>query len=143
MVCLPDINVLIARSDPKHEWHERVKHWFTSVRPKMILLCPLTENGFIRIFGHPNYPNGPGSVMAASADLRVIRALPQVEFIPDSVSVIDPRLISQEVAIGPRQLTDIYLLALATTRGARFVTLDDRVPANIVVGGEQALLVID
>ena len=33
---------------------------------------------------------------------------------------------------GPRQVTDCYLLALATARGGRFVTFDRAVPTSAV-----------
>lgn len=39
-------------------------------------------------------------------------------------------------------LHDIYLLGLSVSKGARFATLDGRVPAEAVRGGSEALTVI-
>lgn len=60
MAFLLDIDVLIARSDPAHELHTRARRWFVKTRPQPLLLCPLTENGFVRIYGHPEYPGRSG-----------------------------------------------------------------------------------
>jgi NAD(P)-dependent dehydrogenase (short-subunit alcohol dehydrogenase family) len=51
---------------------------------------------------------------------------------PDGISVLDPETIDQTRIQGPRQLTDIYLLALAVRREARFVTFDDKIPLTAV-----------
>jgi predicted nucleic acid-binding protein len=43
--------------------------------------------------------------------------------------------------LGSRQLTDVYLLALAVRRGGRLVTLDRAVPLEAVVGARAEHLV--
>jgi len=139
---LLDVNVLIARSDPRHESHAAVRAWLGTVGSESLLFCPLVENGFLRIFGHPRYPGGPGSPAAASDDLAVMRALPNAALIPDDVSIQDPDLFGSLANLTPRQLADVYLLGLAVSRGARFATLDGRIPAGAVRNETDALVVI-
>ena len=81
MSYLLDVNVLIARSDPNHATHALVVDWFCSIGNKLIATCPIVENGFVRIFGNPNYVGGPSSVAKAMQNLRLIRSLPQHCFI--------------------------------------------------------------
>ncbi|MBV8380374.1 MAG: VapC toxin family PIN domain ribonuclease, partial [Paucibacter sp.] len=44
--------------------------------------------------------------------------------------------------LGSRQLTDVYLLALAVRRGARFVTLDQGLSLHAVPAAQARNLVI-
>jgi toxin-antitoxin system PIN domain toxin len=142
MFILPDINVLLARFDAKHEAHPRTAAWFRSRRLDGMLTCPLTENGFVRIFSNPSYPSGPGSMPDALVMLECIRSVPGHRFIADSISLGETTRFTGLSAAGPSQLTDLYLLALAVEQSAKFVTLDDRIPAHLVKGGKSALIVI-
>ncbi|MFW5843132.1 MAG: TA system VapC family ribonuclease toxin [Spirochaetota bacterium] len=142
MAYLLDVNVLIARTDPRHESHAAVRAWLTAVGAEKLLFCPLVENGFLRIYGNPAYPEGPGSPGRAAVDLHDMRALPNATFVPDDVSIDDTALFASTVDLAPRQLTDVYLLGLAVSKGAKFATLDGRIPANAVYGGYDALTVI-
>lgn len=142
MAFLLDINVLIARVDPRHEHHERARDWLRRESGAEIMSCPLTENGFLRIYGHPSYPGGPGSPGAALAELRLIRGLPRHRFIGDTVSIDDPAVFHSLDHLGPKQLTDVYLLGLAATHRMAFATFDGSIPAASVVGGHAALFVI-
>ncbi len=71
-----------------------------------------------------------------------MRALPNAAFVPDDVSISDTALFPSTAGLTPRQITDVYLLGLAVSKGARFATLDGRVPADTVRGGPDALTVI-
>jgi hypothetical protein len=142
MIALLDINVLIARADPAHVFHQRAVNWMASLRHASIATCPLTENGFLRIYGNPVYPEGPGSPAAASALLAAIRRLPQHVFLPDDISLGDTARITTLAGAGHSQLTDLYLLALAGRHSAVFATFDRRIDPAMAVGGVAALLVI-
>lgn len=142
MAYLLDINVLIARVDPAHEHHEHARLWLDARFSASLATCPLTENGFVRIYGHPSYPGGPGRPSAALEELRVIRALPTHQFIADTLSIDDPTAFHSLDDISPRQITDLYLLALAVRHHMSFVTFDSGILADRVVGGPAALLVI-
>lgn len=142
MALLLDLNVLIARMDPRHEHHMRAKRWLESRRGMDLVTCPLTENGFVRIYGHPSYPRGPGSPEAALEALRVIRGLPYHRFLGDTVSLDDPGLFRSLSGLGPKQITDLYLLGLAVRNRISFATFDSGVPAEFVIGGAAALCLI-
>lgn len=140
MLALLDINVLIARVDPGHQFHLRARAWLGSQRQMEIATCPLTELGFLRIYGHPTYPGGPGSPEGAARDLAVLRGRNDHTFLEDSVSLMDRNVLLK--GVGSSQLPDLYLLTLAIHHSARFVTLDQRIPAHLVKGGKSALAVI-
>jgi len=139
---LLDINVLIARVDPNHEFHARVRAWLKPRSAQGIVTCPLTENGFLRIYGHPNYPGGPGSPEHARLDLQVIRALPDHQFVGDTLSIADTTLFPSLQGASPKALTDLYLLALAAAHGLQFATFDQEINAELVMGGVKALVLI-
>ena len=88
---------------------------------------------------------------AYSNSISTVRALEKIasacqkrehEFWADSISLIDPNIACLERIHGPRQLTDIYLLALAVNRGGRLVTLDERIPLSAVHGAKPEHLVV-
>lgn len=137
---LLDINALIALADPLHEHHEKVARWFVRVHQDGWATCPLTENGFIRIVGHPQYPEGPGTADAARRLLNALRAQPGHQFWPDSVSLCDTTRFRTLPAA--KDLTDFYLLALAVEHEARFATLDRRFDPAPVPGGAAAYFLI-
>ena len=64
------------------------------------------------------------------------------EFWPDEVSLLDERAIDTSRVHGPKQLTDVYLLALAVARGGRFVTFDRSLPVDAVAGAQKKHLVV-
>lgn len=138
---LADINLLIALADPAHVFHDRARHWLAA-RPGLgLATCPLTENGFLRVYGHPSYPGGPGSPAQALADLQVYRRRKGHRFLPCDLSFDDP-LFADLSTVTPKQLTDLYLLALAARHGVRFATFDTSIPAGLVRNGPAALEVV-
>ena len=73
--------------------------------------------------------------------LREATRSPHHEFWPDDVSLLEPRTADASRIHGPRQITDLYLLALAVHRGGRFVTFDASVSTSAVIGAEKRHLV--
>ena len=140
MVFLLDVSVLIALTDSLHEHHRRATDWFEADPHRPWATCALTENGFVRILGHKNYPNFQGETNAAREVLLKFCLLPGHQFWPDSVSVRDRSIFPNLPA--SKHLTDCYLLALAVERRGRFVTLDRAVDASKVRGGAKALFVV-
>jgi predicted nucleic acid-binding protein len=89
----------------------------------------------------PAYPN-PLPTAAVVQRLSVATRHPKHEFWPDDLSVLDPAVFDVRQIHGPRQVTDLYLLALAVRHEGTFATLDDRIsivavadatPANLSV----------
>jgi toxin-antitoxin system PIN domain toxin len=139
---LLDINVLIALIDPAHVQHDRAHAWFRSKGQKAWASCPLTENGVLRIVGHPRYPNSPGSPAAVAELLAAFRKLPGHAFWPDDVSLLDPENVDLTRLLDSAHITDSYLLALACVHDGQLATFDQRLVTDAVVNGQQALHVI-
>jgi len=140
VVHLLDVNVLIALSDEAHDFHERAVAWFSRNPQRAWSTCPITENGFVRILGHRNYPAFPGGTAAAREMLESLCLLPGHQFWPDSVSVRDRSMFPD--LPGSKHLTDCYLLAMAVERHGKFVTLDHAIETSKVRGGAKSLLTI-
>lgn len=139
---LLDVNVLIALIDPAHVQHDQAHDWFSRTGRKSFATCPLTENGLIRIVGHPKYPNTPGPPSAVVRSLVAIRGLPGHNFWPDEVSVADAKFFAAALLSSHSRVTDSYLLALAHARGGRLATMDTKLAAEVVPGGKAALEII-
>jgi hypothetical protein len=136
------VNVLIARADSRHEHHRRCRRWEEEHADASLCTCPLTENGFLCIYGHPGYPGGPGSPGEALVELRHLLAFPHHRFLPADVTVAHGPTFGDLREVSPKQLADLYLLAVASRNGVQFATLDESVPAARVAGGPAALHVI-
>ncbi len=112
---LLDANVLIAITVAEHEHHERCALWASNV--KTFAICPISEGALLRYLLRVGE-----SLASARALLATVRALPSVEFWPDSLSYADLEL---KHVRGHRQVTDAYLVALVRDRpGALLATLD-------------------
>lgn len=142
MTYLLDVNVLIALVDPAHVSHEAAHRWFGAEGAQSWATCPLTENGVLRILGNPKYPNSPGSPAAAAPILQQLRGLPGHTFWSDEISIVGSGIVEPQKIATPAQVTDVYLLALATSKGGKLATFDRRVAARAVRDGEKALAVI-
>jgi uncharacterized protein len=59
-------------------------------------------------------------------------AIEHHEYWSYSVSLLDDELIDYSRLYGHRQITDAYLLALVTSNGGRFATLDQSIPIDAV-----------
>jgi toxin-antitoxin system PIN domain toxin len=138
---LLDVNLLLALFDPEHAHHERALAWWVAHRDAGWASCPLTQNGFIRIVSGRGYPR-PLALAAAISILRAQLQLPGHEFWPDSVSVADQQIFDHSRLLGPGQITDVYLLALAVKHGGRLATLDQAIPIAAVRGADERHVVV-
>jgi toxin-antitoxin system PIN domain toxin len=138
---LLDVNVLVALIDPAHVQHDAAHAWFGAEGHQAWATCPITENGLLRIVGHPRYPNSPGTPAEVSALLAGLRGLPGHRFWPDDISLMDPGIDVQRL-LQSGQVTDSYLLALARAHGGRLATFDRKLVVDAVKGGAQALCLL-
>lgn len=136
---LLDVNVLIALVDPAHVDHETVHDWFGRTGFRAFATCPITENGLLRIVGHPKYPNSPGPPSAVAAALAAIRALPGHAFWADSISFASSPHINSTQLSSHTRVTDSYLLALACANQGQLATLDHKLATAAVPDGESHL----
>ena len=141
MRALLDVNVLIALLDADHSLHARATQWFAGHARGGWASCPITQNGCIRIMSHLGYPNAL-SVRAVMERLTEAGASTFHEFWPDDVSLLDPKVADSARIHGPRQLTDLYLLALAVRHDGQFITFDTSVSVDAVRRAEKKHLLI-
>jgi hypothetical protein len=140
---LLDVNVLVALFDPDHIHHELAHDWFADNRPGGWATCPVTENGFLRVLSNPAYGGAITREPDLVARLRKFCDSGHHQFWPDAVSLRDTALFDAAFITGHRQLTDVYLLGLATKKGGCLVTFDRAIPLKAVRGaGRVALAVI-
>ena len=124
---LPDVNIWVALSDPAHAAYEQATEWLLGSHGARLLLCPVTEAGFVRIAASPLV--GKKSIADAMRMLEEIAALPNCENLPiehswlELIQPFTPRLH------GYRQVTDALLLGLAIRNEAILVTLDRSIQA--------------
>ena len=140
MRALLDVNVLIALLDQDHSLHSRAREWFRGQGRHGWASCPLTQNGCVRVMSHPSYPN-PLPVASVMARLRDAVAHSRHEFWPDDISLLDERVADPTRIHGPRQITDLYLLALAVRHGGVFATFDTAMSPSAVKGASRQHLV--
>jgi toxin-antitoxin system PIN domain toxin len=137
---LLDVNVLLALSDPMHIHHEAAHHWFAKKGYQAWATCPITENGFIRIASHPNYPNRPGDVPAVLGILRRFCEAQGHQFWTEDLSILE--ILEPDSIITHAQITDLYLAGLAANKNGKLATFDQRIPVDVVQGGLDAFELI-
>ena len=141
MRALLDVNVLIALLDADHSLHARATAWFAKAARGGWASCPITQNGCVRIMSHPSYPNAL-TVRSVIERLAEATASSHHEFWPDAISLIDAAIADSARIHGPRQVTDIYLLALAVHHQSQFITFDSSVSLDAIRGAGKKHLVI-
>ena len=133
MRALLDVNVIIALLDPDHAFHERAHVWWAANMKRGWASCPVTENGVVRIISNPGYSQkmrfAPGDLIGR---LRKFTGQSNHEFWPDEISLRDEKIFAAERIHSSRQLTDLYLLALAAQHQGRLVTFDQGIPVSAV-----------
>jgi uncharacterized protein len=113
---LLDADVLIALTVADHEHHARTSAWAAGITT--FAVCPLVEGALVRFLVRV----GEGAAVAQQV-LSAVHALPGCEFWPDSLSYAASDLGRVR---GHRQVTDAYLVSLATKRAdATLATLDE------------------
>ena len=117
MMCLLDVNALLAMQYQEHVHYARVNSWAAQLygdreQGKIVFAtCPITELGFVRIAsgkaGHS------ASVDSARADLHTLKSRQKMLFIPDGIPACRlPAWVRKSA-----QTTDGYLLALSLRTG--------------------------
>ena len=141
---LLDVNVWVALLDDAHVYNAQALALFQSSPPRRIATCPLIENGVLRILNLPSYSTrGPLGFEPVRDKLNLACSDVDHEFWPDDLSLRDDELIDWRRIFGHNQITDVYLLALAVSRGGALATFDHRVALSAVKGaGKQHLLLI-
>jgi toxin-antitoxin system PIN domain toxin len=133
MRALLDVNVLIALLDAAHVHHLRARTWLTANIEQGWASCPITQNGCVRIISQSAYPKAVSTAQAIEL-LRGATRTDHHTFWADQVSILDDTAVIANRIHGPRQLTDLYSLALAVRQSGRFVTFDGSIAVSAVRG---------
>ena len=134
---LLDVNLLLALFDAEHDHHETAHAWWGQEATASWSTCAITENGFLRIATGKTYPAIEDDFAELVDAFRVFCQHGDHVFWSADISLID--IIPSSVLLRPSEITDIYLLALATTHGGKLATLDQKIPARLIPGGIDAL----
>ncbi len=110
---LLDVNVLLAAIWADHPLHAKVFAWLPG---KNLILCPLTELGFLRISTNKKAINAP--MEKARHLLKQFAKDRKAVWIAADLAGLDSH------AIKSGQVTDHYLADLAALHGLRLATLD-------------------
>lgn len=141
MLSLLDVNVLIALIDSAHKFHRTAKAWAVANDAFGWASCPMTQNGCVRIISQPSYER-PVPLGQAINTLQQLCQSPRHQFWPDNISLLDAAVFDHSKIHGPRQLTDLYLLALAVKHRGCFVTFDGAIALSAVRGAKKQHLVV-
>jgi len=113
---LLDVNVLLAAIWSNHSKHKETFAW---MHGKSVVLCPLSELGFLRISTNKKVINAP---MTEARDLLAkFIAERKAERIADDLPALQSRAEASE------SVTDQYLADLAIRHGLRLATLDQSI----------------
>lgn len=119
---LLDINVLLALSWPIHPFHSAATRRMEGSRDRWAT-CALTQLGFIRISSSASANPSPKTPAEATA-LLAIMTKDSLHVYLDSLPPPADRWMRR--ALGSKQVTDAYLLAVAEWNEATFLTFDRR-----------------
>ncbi|MEP7354592.1 MAG: TA system VapC family ribonuclease toxin [Acidobacteriota bacterium] len=118
---LLDVNVLVALAWPHHPFHaiasrymERCERWAT---------CATTQLGFLRVSLTPAFTNVSIGPLIALDLLGAMLEDSRHSYLDTSPEPVRMGEAFKRV-LGHRQVTDAYLIELATRHKARFLTLD-------------------
>ena len=113
---LLDVNVLLAAIWSNHPQHAKAFAWLSG---KTVLVCPLSELGFLRISTNKRAFNAPMEQARKLLDQFVTDR--KADRVPDDLPVLDSHPKKSE------QVTDLYLADLAAKHGARLGTFDQAI----------------
>ena len=135
-VSLLDVNVLVALMFRPHASSEVAHRWLTENQSEGWATCPLTINGCVRIVCGEAFRAAEHTPAAVAANLREFCQSPHHHFWPDDISLLDDQRFDLDFLVGPRQITDAYLLGLAVKHRGRLVTFDQNIAVHVVTGAE-------
>lgn len=124
MKVLLDVSTLVALMWENHVHNARVETW---AKGKTLVLCTITELGFVRVSSSPAHN-------ASVSEAREILADFIRDFSPEFIAA-DLRQLDTKAAPTSGKTTDWYLAELAEKHGLKWGTLDENAshPAALVV----------
>ncbi len=124
MKYLLDVSAIVALLWKNHVNHAATVRW---AKGKKLVVCPLTELGFLRVSTSPAFN---ATMDEARTTLKRFLDAEAPDFIP-----ADMRALDGTVATISGKTTDWYLASLAARHGMQWATLDVRAshPARVLV----------
>ena len=141
MRALLDVNMLLALFDSGHSFHAKTRGWWQANEHHGWASCPLSQNGFLRITSQGSYPRAL-RLADAMQILGRWAVAPRHEFWADDLTLLDEQAFDRARLLTSKQITDVYLLALAVKNGGRLVTLDRGIPLAAAKGARPQHLVV-
>ena len=133
-IALLDVNVIVALLSGDHVHHDAAHDWFAEAGRRGWATTPLTENGAIRVLSNPAVYAAALTASSIRDHLRRFCGLDGHRFWPSDVSLLQDDVLTPHATITHRQLTDIYLLALAVRHDGCLATFDTAIPLSVVKG---------
>lgn len=131
---LLDVNVLVALFDPMHVHHEVAHQWFAKRGKRRWATCALTVNGAFRVICTLAAMGSSLPLAELGQSFRESLNLPgRVDF-AGMPEITDKALFDLTKLSGPKQFTDVLLLAIARQNDGRLLTLDRSIPWRAVKG---------
>lgn len=128
-LAVPDVNVLVALTNPSHVFHRESHRWLDDV--ERFATTPLTECGLLRMLLNPAVTGQAVAPERALAVLAGVRADTRAGFLPDDSTLADAAVETTGLA-GHKQVTDWHLLNLATRHDGVLVTFDRKLARAVL-----------
>lgn len=141
MRALLDVNVLIALLDAGRVHHRLATDWLGARLEHGWASCPLTQNGCIRIFSNPAYPNAVPAAQIADRLAETTRR-PAHAFWPDAISLLEPNRLAWERILSSRQVTNAAWWRWRSNEAGGCVSLDRGVPVAAVRNAQSRHVVV-
>jgi toxin-antitoxin system PIN domain toxin len=138
-LAIPDVNVLVALTNPSHVFHREAHRWLSSV--ERYATTPVTECGLVRILLNPAVTGQAVTSVQALAVLAGIRGDARAGFLVDDSSLAETTVDTTGLA-GHKQVTDWHLLNLATRHDGLLVTFDRRLARALLPGDAARVLTL-
>lgn len=130
-LAVPDVNVLVALTNPSHVFHHESHRWLAEVA--RYATTPVTESGLLRMLLNPAVTGQTVTGEQALAVLAGIRADSRAGFLVDDSSLAEANVDTTGLA-GHKQVTDWHLLNLVARHDGLLVTLDRRMARAVLPG---------
>jgi|SRR5580765_7858518 len=138
---LLDINVLLALSLSRHQYHLAATEWFDEADFEWAT-TPITESGYIRLAINPQLTGTPISTAQAIQALHELREAVGHRFVVDATTLADP-IIDLGSMVGTKQVTDYHLVNLAARNDMRLATFDGSLLRSLAQADRGHVYVID
>ena len=121
---LLDTNVLIPLLFPNHTSQAKVLDWFRANAVDSFATCSLTQAGFLRVTTTPAAMKAVYKLREAKQLLFECTQRPGHKFLPTNISIFEAMAPFEKRMQGAKQITDAYLLGIASHHGAKLATFD-------------------